>query len=134
MRSCPPALMRPLLDQRNYEFVSLQFGAPPNELSPEILDFGALCRNFSDTAAAVEALDLIITVDTATAHLAGALGKNVWVMLGHHADWRYLMNRTDSPWYPTMRLYRQEKFGSWDSVVEVCARDLSNGLRMTARE
>ena len=134
MRSCPPALMRPLLDQRNYEFVSLQFGAPPNELSPEILDFGALCRNFSDTAAAVEALDLIITVDTATAHLAGALGKNVWVMLGHHADWRYLMNRTDSPWYPTMRLYRQENFGSWDSVVEVCARDLSDGLRMTARE
>lgn len=134
MRSCPPALMRPLLDQRNYEFVSLQFGAPPNELSPEILDFGALCQNFADTAAAVEALDLIITVDTATAHLAGALGKNVWVMLGHHADWRYLMNRTDSPWYPTMRLYRQENFGSWDSVVEVCARDLSDGLRMTARE
>jgi len=128
MRSCPAGAMRPLLDQTSCEFVSLQFGASAKDLPAETLDFGAECRDFADTAAAIDALDLVITVDTATAHLAGALGKDVWVMLGHHADWRYLMRRTDSPWYPSMRLYRQEKLGEWDSVVQACARDLSAGI------
>ena len=129
MRSCPPGALTPLLRLDNYEFVSLQIGTSIENLSLNILDFGAECHDFADTAAAIEALDLIITVDTATAHLAGALSKDVWVMLGHHADWRYLMNRSDSPWYPSMRLYRQQNFGDWKGVVRKIRHDLSAGIR-----
>ena len=129
MRSCPPGALTPLLRLDNYEFVSLQIGTSIEKLSSNILDFGAECHDFADTAAAIEALDLIITVDTATAHLAGALSKDVWVMLGHHADWRYLMNRSDSPWYPSMRLYRQQTFGDWKGVVRKIRHDLSAGIR-----
>ena len=129
MRSCPPEALTPLLRLDNYEFVSLQIGTSIESLSSNILDFGAECHDFADTAAAIEALDLIITVDTATAHLAGALSKDVWVMLGHHADWRYLMNRSDSPWYPSMRLYRQQSFGDWKGVVRKIRHDLSAGIR-----
>jgi ADP-heptose:LPS heptosyltransferase len=67
----------------------------------------------------------VITVDTAVAHLAGALGRPVWVMLGYAADWRYLRDRADSPWYPTMRLFRQEQPGAWSSVVEQVAGELT---------
>jgi len=79
-----------------------------------------LARNlasFGDTAAIVGALDLIITVDTSVAHLAGALGKPAWVLLSHYPDWRWLLGRPDSPWYPTLRLFRQESLGDWDPVV-----------------
>ena len=130
MRSCPPEALIPLLSLDSYEFVSLQVGTSAGDLSSDILDFGAECRDFADTAAAIDALDLIITVDTATAHLAGALSKDVWVMLGHHADWRYLINRTDSPWYPSMRLYRQQKIGDWESVVWQILDDLNSGIRI----
>jgi Flp pilus assembly protein TadD len=75
-------------------------------------------HNFADTAALMDGLDLVITVDTAVAHLAGAMGKPVWLLLPHIADWRWMMDRTDSPWYPTMRLFRQPKAGDWESVVE----------------
>jgi ADP-heptose:LPS heptosyltransferase len=66
----------------------------------------------------VDALDLIITVDTAMAHLAGALGKRVWTLLNLRCDWRWLMDRNDSPWYPTMTLFRQAELGSWSNVFE----------------
>jgi len=69
-------------------------------------------------------LDLVITVDTAVAHLAGALGKTVWVMLPFVSDWRWLIARDDSPWYPTARLFRQQQRGDWDSVVERLHRAL----------
>ena len=87
------------------------------DLGPELSDFG-------DTAAVMERMDLVISVDTASAHLAGALGRPVWVMLGYAADWRYLLEREDSPWYPTMRLFRQTAPGDWLSVTRRIAEEL----------
>ena len=72
----------------------------------------------------MENLDLIISVDTAAAHLAGALGKPLWVLNRFDTDWRWLLDRTDSPWYPTARLYRQARAGDWDGVVEKVRSDL----------
>lgn len=74
-------------------------------------------EDFSDTAALCERMDLVISVDTSVAHLAGALGKDTWVLLPFHPDWRWLLDRADSPWYATMRLFRQRKAGSWDDVL-----------------
>ncbi len=74
--------------------------------------------NFNDTAALIMNLDLIISVDTSVAHLAGALGKPVWVLLPSVPDWRWMLNREDSPWYPTMRLFRQTIHGDWDTVIK----------------
>ncbi len=81
---------------------------------------------FMDTAALIENLDLVITVDTSVAHLAGALGKPVWVLLPLVSDWRWMLNRTDSPWYPTMRLYRQSVAGDWQHVMQAIMTDLKS--------
>jgi tetratricopeptide (TPR) repeat protein len=82
-----------------------------------IIHFGHELENFSDTAALISRLDLVISVDTAIAHLAGALGKPVWILLTHVPDWRWLLDRDDSPWYPTARLFRQSDARQWDSVI-----------------
>jgi len=80
---------------------------------------GSQLADFADTAAVVENLDLVICVDTAVAHLAGALGKTCWVLLpDYKTDWRWLTERTDSPWYPTMRLFRQTRMGDWSTVID----------------
>jgi Glycosyltransferase family 9 (heptosyltransferase) len=79
--------------------------------------FGELLRDFSDTAALMAHLDLVITVDTAVAHLAGAMGKPVWVLVPTAADWRWMLGRDDSPWYPTMRLFRQPQRCDWSPVI-----------------
>src|SRR6201999_69271 len=87
--------------------------APPGaieDLSPSLDDF-------SETAAAISQLDLVLTVDTSVAHLAGAIGRPTWVMLPFVPDWRWLLGRQDSPWYPSVRLFRQTKRGAWDSVI-----------------
>ncbi len=73
-------------------------------------------QDFADTAAVITELDLVITVDTSIAHLAGALGKPVWVALPFPGDWRWMLDRDDSPWYPTARLFRQPKPGDWETV------------------
>jgi tetratricopeptide (TPR) repeat protein len=116
------------------EYVSLQKGeAARCELTelaaqgwdgPPIADFTPLLHDFSDTAALVENLDLVISVDTSTAHLAGALGKPVWILNRFDTCWRWLIDRADSPWYPTATLYRQQTRGDWDGVVARVARDL----------
>jgi ADP-heptose:LPS heptosyltransferase len=80
--------------------------------------------DFSKTAALIGELDFIITVDTAAAHIAGALGKPIWILLRFDACWRWLVDRCDSPWYPTARLYRQDKLGDWRGAIERVKRDL----------
>ena len=94
-----------------------------------MLDWTDELEDFADTAALVEALDLVIAVDTAVAHLAGALGKPVWSLNRFDACWRWLLDRDDSPWYPTARLFRQPTPGDWDSViaaVTAALRELSD--------
>ena len=125
MRSCPETALAQIRAVNHVQFVSLQFGRISPNSDGNLLDLGTQCTSFDDTAAAVEAIDLVITVDTAIAHLAGALGKPVWVMLGHHADWRYLMDREDSPWYPTMRLFRQTSHGDWEGLAAKVAGELT---------
>ncbi|MGB6965741.1 MAG: glycosyltransferase family 9 protein [Xanthobacteraceae bacterium] len=83
----------------------------------DIVHFGEQLRDFSDTAALIANLDLVISVDTAVAHLAGALAKPVWVLLPFVPDWRWLLDGDDSPWYPTMRLFRQDESRMWDNVI-----------------
>jgi ADP-heptose:LPS heptosyltransferase len=92
-------------------------GMPLVSLSEEIADF-------EDTAAILSLVDLLISVDSSPVHLAGALGRPVWVMLPFVPDWRWLLGRSDTPWYPSMRLYRQGARGDWDGVVRAMAADL----------
>lgn len=74
-------------------------------------------EDFADTAALIDQLDLVLCVDTSVAHLAGAMGKPTWVLLPFAPDWRWLRERTDSPWYPSMRLFKQRKIGDWREVM-----------------
>jgi hypothetical protein len=83
----------------------------------DILHFGPELKDFSDTAALLSNLDLVISVDTSVAHLAGALAKPVWTLLTFLPDWRWLLDREDSPWYPTARLFRQDDTRTWDDVI-----------------
>jgi tetratricopeptide (TPR) repeat protein len=105
----------------------------PDDLARRLLDLGAVSlhpedtgvADFADTAAIVEGLDLVIAIDTSIAHLAGAMGKPRWTLIPRvHADWRWLRGRADSPWYPTMRLYRQADPGDWAPVIDAVVRDL----------
>ena len=130
-RSCRARDLRPLTTLRDVRLFSLQKGGPHQEQIgdlPDAIELGPLLDDMADTAFAISRLDLVISVDTATAHLAGALGKPVWTMLAFAADWRYLLRRSDSPWYPTMTLYRQERSGDWAGVVERVRAALASGL------
>ena len=120
LRSIPLAKLTPLF-QSGDVWVSLQKGPrdsdrPALEAS-DIFDPTDELGDFADTAALISALDLVVTVDTSVAHLAGALGKPVWMMLPFSPDFRWLLRREDSPWYPSMRLFRQQKPGDWDNVI-----------------
>jgi hypothetical protein len=84
---------------------------------PQIERCGEQLPDFADTAALIDLLDLVISVDTSVAHLAGAMGKPVWILLPYHADWRWLLDRSDSPWYPAARLFRQDSARSWSNVM-----------------
>ena len=131
-RSCPLPLFRQLESVPGVELYSLQFGARAAELrqpdAPRAADLSAVLGDFADTAALVEHLDLIVTVDTSMAHLAGALGRRVWTLIPRDSDWRWLQNREDTPWYPTMRLFRQARTEGWEPVMERVATAL-HGLR-----
>jgi hypothetical protein len=129
-----PLAMFAALKHPDIEFYSLQKGQPAeSELAdlvagnwdgPHLTDFTVELRDFSDAAALLEQLDLLISVDTSAAHLAGAMGKPVWILNRFDSCWRWLLDRTDSPWYPTARLYRQESAGDWDGVIRRVRSDL----------
>jgi hypothetical protein len=133
-RNIPLAQLAPL-KQPGVQFYSLQKGEPAEmELAslqsagwngPGITNYVDELRDFSDTAALVANLDLVISVDTATAHLTGALGKPFWLLNRFDTCWRWLLNRSDSPWYPSATIYRQEKPGDWGPVVQRVAANLS---------
>ena len=89
-----------------------------------LVDWTSELRDFADTAALVAGLDLVISVDTAVAHLAATLGKPVWLMISWVPDWRWMMGRDDSPWYPTLRLFRQSADRQWEPVIAAVAREL----------
>jgi tetratricopeptide (TPR) repeat protein len=130
-RSIKLATIAALTEIRGVAFVSLQVGEPSEELRRDkklkILDLSPkIEQNFAETAGAVANLDLIITVDTSLAHLAGALARPVWVLLPSVTDWRWLLNREDSPWYPTMRLFRQMREESMDVVIARVALELKS--------
>src|SRR5262249_15650433 len=96
----------------------------------EVHDFGSrIGSSFADTAALMVNLDLLVTVDTAIAHVAGALGLPIWTATGFASDWRWLRDRDDTPWYPTMRLLRQAALGDWDTVVARIAEALAERVR-----
>jgi ADP-heptose:LPS heptosyltransferase len=120
-RSIGLRALLPLLSA-NATFVSLQKDVRPDDAKVlrehgQILDCSGALNDFSDTAALIENLDLMISVDTSVAHLAGALAKPVWLLLPCVPDWRWLLDREDSPWYPTARLFRQDDTRAWDNVI-----------------
>lgn len=130
-RSCPLAEFAPLSRSANGVFYSLQKGdaaqqasSPPSGM--KLIDPAVALSDFSDTAALIMNLDLVISVDTAAAHLAGALGKPVWVLLPFPSDWRWLRQREDSPWYPSARLFRQKRAGDWAEVFMRVAESLAD--------
>ena len=123
-RSIALARWLPILQQRGISFVSLQTDEGRMalaEIAPAHRPFDLFAtdpaRDFADTAAAMAQLDLVISIDTASAHLAGAMGRPVWTLLTSDPDWRWLRGREDSPWYPTMRLFRQQRAGDWGEVL-----------------
>ena len=116
-RAVPAAELSPLAELSGVWFCGLQKPAanPPPGL--QVADFSNEIADFADTAALTENLDLVITVDTSIAHLAGALGKKTWVLVKRVPDWRWHLDRMDSPWYPTMRLFRQPTPGDWKTPI-----------------
>jgi tetratricopeptide (TPR) repeat protein len=131
-RDLPLAALQPLLDL-DAEFISLQREVAPVDSiglasMPAIVRHGESLTDFADTAALLANLDLLISVDTAVVHLAGALGKAVWVLNRYAPCWRWLRGRTDSPWYPTARLFKQATFGNWTGVIDEVRQALTEAL------
>ena len=126
-KSIPASLLLPplidLVDLDLIEIHSLQVGHDSSQLTPflggrGVHDWGNIVKDFSDTAFLIDQLDIVLTVDTAVAHLAGALNKPVWLLLAHNADFRWLYQRTDTPWYPKMKIFRQPNRGDWSGLMD----------------
>ena len=141
-RSVPLTCFAPLAQFPGVSLVSLQVGRGTDQLASvpfPVTDLGSLFdqNSLEDLAGALMNLDLVVTVDTAVAHLAGALGVPVWVALPYVPDWRWLLDRDDSPWYPTLRLFRQYQLGNWTELFERIAgalvRLLTGGVRPYCR-
>lgn len=130
-RSVPAELLEPLAHCSGVDFVNLQFGAAARPAQPELLDLTPKVTSFLDSAALVAALDLVVAVDTAVVHLAGALGVPVWILLPYNPDWRWLLHRSDTPWYASARLYRQQQLHDWTSVVDLLVKDLADMKKNT---
>lgn len=138
-RSIPWSLLKSILGVEGVSFVSLQKEVPARDAEAygacsSVIDLSADLVDFDVTASAIESLDLIISVDTSIAHLAGALGKPVWILLPLVPDWRWLLGRSDSPWYPSARLFRQHRAGDWPDVLEQVRGELQQMLATTRSE
>ena len=111
----------------NFEYVSLQKEVRQGDkdalTNSAVKHYGNELIDFTDTAALCDFMDIVISVDTSVAHLAGALGKTTWVLLPYAPDWRWLLDREDSPWYPSIKIYRQPSHGDWDSVMKRIRHD-----------
>ena len=140
-RSVPLAEFVPLADLPGVQLFNLQKKHGLEQLPPlaerlKIVDLAPQLDQqaaFVDTAAVMQGLDLVVVSDSALAHLAGALGVPVWVALPHVPDWRWLLDREDSPWYPTMRLFRQTSLGDWATVFERIAAETMRDQRLGTR-
>jgi len=135
-KTCPVDLFVNLLSIPGVTLYSLQVGKDSTDLDkhlphPQIVNLTPQIQDFTDTAAFVNQLDLVITVDTSVAHLIGAMGKPVWILLPHFPDWRWLLGRRDTPWYPTMRLFRQTTLGDWAGVMQEIALCLNSLIHPT---
>ncbi len=122
-RSLDPARLQPLADIAGVTFNSLQMGAKSLPL-PGMIDAMVGISDFADTAERIAALDLVIAVDTSVAHLAATMGKPVWLLSRKSGCWRWLLDRQDSPWYPSVRIYRQARLNDWAGVIEAVSQDL----------
>ena len=128
-RSIPLRTLAPLIAIPGVRIVSLQKGEAASQLhelehAAQVRDWGGLLENFADTADAIAALDLVISVDTSVAHLAGALEKPAWILLPTPAEWRWMDERRDSDWYRTAKLFRQPSSGDWEGVVQALIREI----------
>ncbi|TXH04417.1 MAG: tetratricopeptide repeat protein [Nevskiaceae bacterium] len=128
-RSIALSALQPIISLPGFTFISLQQEMRPEDAvvaarADKLLQFGEHLKDFSDTAALAACVDLIISVDTSVAHLAGAMALPLWVLLPFSPDWRWLENRDDSPWYPTAKLFRQGKVGDWGGVIDRVVNDL----------
>jgi len=130
-RSMPLKALAPLGELKQVHLFSLQKGEAADQIERaeeygmQITDWAHELTDFAETAGLIANLDLVITVDTAVAHLAGAMNKPVYLLLPFVPDWRWLMNRSDSPWYPSMRIFRQPKIGDWQTPVGKIVEALS---------
>jgi hypothetical protein len=124
-RSLPSTALGPLSALPGVAWYSLQFGSTESAPLPGIVTLGPLLDGFANTACVLSHLDLVITADTVIAHLAGALGIPTLLLLSFIPDWRWMLGRDDSPWYPTLRLYRQHAPGDWDSIIRRVVEDLT---------
>jgi tetratricopeptide (TPR) repeat protein len=133
-RSLTVSQIEPLLEIRGVRWLILQRGAIAAELEPRngIVHLGDQLDNFSDIAAVICSADLTISVDTSFCHLAGALGRPVWTLLSYVPDWRWLLQRTDTPWYPTMRLFRQSSPRDWAGVIATVSQALAKHGKLLA--
>ncbi|WP_421656471.1 tetratricopeptide repeat protein [Leptothermofonsia sp. ETS-13] len=134
VRSCPLIHFQPLFNIPGIVYYSLQKGIPQVDLlelsdETQVQDLSNQLNDMADTATAIAQLDLVITVDTSIAHLAGALGKPVWTLLSYVPDWRWLLHREDTPWYPTMRLFRQNHPGDWPGVMNKVEQALKESIK-----
>ncbi len=129
IRDCPLDLLLPLNQISGVQLFSFQYGQGSAEIAGNnrhgVVDLSSEIDGFANTAALISEMDLIITVDTAMAHLAGCLGVSTWVLLGEPCDWRWQYGREDSPWYPSVRLFRQQVPGSWQPVIDRVSHMLS---------
>lgn len=127
-RSTTLQTLAPLLELPNIHWLSLQKGPATTQIAqyPQLINASENDQDLADTAALVLSLDLVITTDTAIAHLAGALGKPLWLLLPWQSDWRWMQHRTDTPWYPTARLFRQPTPNNWPALIAEVASELHN--------